>query len=79
VLGFRLAADLGLSVGDWVTLAARTRYEAQNADDFQIAGLINSSEPSINASGVFVDMADAEPSLSSTACAPRSSSGWRAA
>ncbi len=63
VLGFRLAADLGLSIGDWVTLAARTRYEAQNADDFQIVGLINSSEPAINASGVFVDMADAEDFL----------------
>ncbi len=63
VLGTGLAADLGLVLGDWVTLSARTRYEAQNADDFRIVGLVNSTEPNINNSGVFVEFADAEDFL----------------
>jgi len=60
VLGRVLAKDLGVKVGDWVTLAARTRYEAQNADDFLVAGLIDSSEPSVNSSGVYISFADAD-------------------
>jgi len=63
VLGSRLAADLGLKLGDWVTLAGRTRYEARNADDFRIVGLINSTEPSINNAGVYVSFEDAEEFL----------------
>ncbi|TFG80257.1 MAG: ABC transporter permease [Spirochaetales bacterium] len=63
VLGYRLAEDLGLKLGDWVTLAARTRYEARNADDFRIVGLIDSTEPSINNSGVYVSFVDAEDFL----------------
>jgi len=63
VLGSGLAKDLGVKTGDWVVLAARTRYEAQNADDFLIVGLVDSSEPSINRSGVFVSFADAEDFL----------------
>jgi len=63
VLGRGLAEDLGLRIGDWVVLSARTRYESQNADDFLISGLVDSSEPAINASGVFVSLADAEDFL----------------
>ncbi|OHD24721.1 MAG: hypothetical protein A2Y38_05825 [Spirochaetes bacterium GWB1_59_5] len=63
VLGKGLAADLGLKLGDWVTLSARTRYEAQNADDFRIVGLINSTAPAINYSGVYLGFDDAEEFL----------------
>lgn len=63
VMGYKLARDLGLQLGDWVTLAARTRWEAQNADDFVIVGLINSTEPTINSSGVYISFADAEDFL----------------
>lgn len=63
VLGRSLAADLGVEVGDWVTLAARTRWEARNADDFLVSALIDSSEPNINASGVYISFADAEDFL----------------
>ncbi len=63
VLGAGLAKDLGVGVGDWTTLAARTRWDARNADDFLVAGLIDSSEPNVNASGVFVSFADAEDFL----------------
>ncbi|MDX9957549.1 MAG: ABC transporter permease [Clostridia bacterium] len=63
VIGYKLARDLGLQLGDWVTLAARTRWEARNADDFMIVGLINSTEPTINSSGVYISFADAEDFL----------------
>jgi putative ABC transport system permease protein len=63
VLGSGLAEDLGLKLGDWVTLAARTRYEAHNADDFRIVGLIDCTEPGINNSGVYVSFGDAEDFL----------------
>jgi putative ABC transport system permease protein len=63
VMGYKLARDLGLQLGDWVTLAARTRWDAQNADDFVIVGLINSTEPTINSSGVYISFADAEDFL----------------
>ena len=63
VMGYKLARDLGLQLGDWVTLAARTRWDAQNADDFVIVGLLNSTEPTINSSGVYLSFSDAEDFL----------------
>jgi putative ABC transport system permease protein len=54
IVGKDLAAKLGLSVGDTVVLAASTRYEAQNADDFTIVGLLSTSDPALNKSSVFI-------------------------
>lgn len=63
VLGHRLAAELGLGLGDWVTLAAQTRWESRNADDFLVAGIVNCPEPGINGGGVFLSLSDAEEFL----------------
>jgi putative ABC transport system permease protein len=54
ILGKELAARLGLKIGDTVVLAASTRYEAQNADDFTIIGLLSTSDPTLNKSTVFI-------------------------
>ena len=54
LLGKDLAKELGLAVGDYVTLYAMTRYDAHNADDFKIAGVIATTDPVINGSGVFI-------------------------
>ncbi len=54
LLGKRLAQDLGLAVGDYVTLYALTRYESRNADDFLITGLVNTNDPAINQSSVYI-------------------------
>jgi putative ABC transport system permease protein len=54
IVGKDLAAKLGLKVGDTVVLAATTRYEAQNADDFTIIGLLSTSDPTLNNSSVFI-------------------------
>lgn len=63
VLGAKLAAELGVGLGDWITLSARTRYDVHNADDFQIIGLIDSTEPTINFNGVYIDFKDAQEFL----------------
>ncbi len=60
VLGNKLAEELGVKAGDFITLSARTKYDSQNADDFLITGLINSPESSINNGGVFISFKDAE-------------------
>jgi putative ABC transport system permease protein len=54
ILGKDLAARLGLKIGDTVLLAASTRYEAQNADDFTIIGLLNTSDPTLNKSTAMI-------------------------
>jgi ABC-type lipoprotein release transport system permease subunit len=54
IIGKKLAEELGLAVGSWVTLYALTRYDAHNADDFKIIGLLNTTDPGLNGAGVFI-------------------------
>jgi len=54
LIGNRLARELGLKTGDWVTLYALTRYDSRNADDFRVAGLINSTDPVQNNAVVYI-------------------------
>lgn len=63
VLGSGLARDLGVGVGDWVTISARTRYDSQNADDFRVVGLADTSDMTINNGGVYVSLAEADSFL----------------
>ena len=63
LLGKDLAGELGLKVGDYVTLYAMTRYDAHNADDFRVAGLIATTDPVINGSGVFISQTGANSFL----------------
>jgi ABC-type lipoprotein release transport system permease subunit len=54
ILGKELADRLGLKIGDTVLIAASTRYEAQNADDFTIIGLLSTSDPTLNKSTAMI-------------------------
>ncbi len=63
VVGKELADRLGLKLGDAVVLAASTRYEAQNADEFTIVGLLSTSDPSLNKGTVFITRTAAEDFL----------------
>lgn len=54
IIGKKLADDLNLKLGDTAVLKASTKYEAQNAVDFTIVGLINSSDPTLNENGVVI-------------------------
>ena len=46
-----------------MVLAASTRYEAQNADEFTIIGLLSTSDPSLNTTSVFITYAAANDFL----------------
>lgn len=54
MLGAKLAEDLGVGVGDYITLFALTKFDARNADEFEIVGLINTTDPALNRSTVVI-------------------------
>jgi ABC-type lipoprotein release transport system permease subunit len=60
LLGEWLARDLRTTVGDWVTLRARTRYGAFQTLDLQVVGILNCPNPLINQGMIFLplDLAD---------------------
>ncbi len=63
IIGKRLALELDLAVGDSITLIAQTRYEGNNADDFTVVGLLDTSDPNINKSGAYLTYEGAESFL----------------
>ena len=80
LIGKQLAQDLGVGVGDNITLYALTKYDSRNADQFRIAGLLTTSDPIINHSGIFItftaanDFLDLESSVSEVDVAVRRNS-----
>jgi putative ABC transport system permease protein len=54
ILGYELARELGVKVGDDITLAALTRYDSRNADEFRIVGLLRTTDPNLNKSSVLI-------------------------
>lgn len=63
VLGRDLAQLLGLDIGDYITLIARTRDGAMQAIDLTVVGLVNSPHPRLNQATVFLPMDVAAPAL----------------
>lgn len=63
IIGTKLAEDLGVKVGGFVTLYALTRYDSRNADEFQVAGILNTTDPSINSGTVIISYATADDFL----------------
>lgn len=63
LIGKQLAQDLGVAVGDYITVYALTKYESRNADQFRIAGLLGTADPTINHSGIFITFAAANDFL----------------
>jgi len=63
IMGKQLAQDLGVGVGDNITLYALTKYDSRNADQFRIVGLLNTADPTINHSGIFITYAAANDFL----------------
>ncbi len=54
IMGKTLARDLNVETGDYITLYARTKYDTHNADEFEIIGLLNTSDPNINKNSVII-------------------------
>jgi putative ABC transport system permease protein len=65
LLGKKLAQDLGVGVGDTVMLNTRTRFDANNALDFQVVGILETAAPAINESGIFITFEAANQFLDS--------------
>ncbi len=59
ILGKDLAADMGVGPGDFITLYALTTYESRNADDFEVTGVYNTTDPNLNKSAVYITYAAA--------------------
>lgn len=56
VLGTWLAEDLGLRVGQGVTLTTRTREGSFQVLDLEVAGIVSSPDPFLNRTGVFLPL-----------------------
>ncbi len=54
LLGKKLADDLKLKVGDIVTFQSSTKFEANNAVDFEIVGLLNTPDPNVNSGSAYI-------------------------
>lgn len=54
LVGKGLAQDLGLGVGDWLVLSARTVDDSLNADEFRIVGILDVPAQEITQSGIFI-------------------------
>lgn len=63
VLGQWLADDLGVTVGQAVTLTTRTQSGSFQVLDLEVVGTALSPDPSLNRSGVFVPLALAQDQL----------------
>lgn len=63
MLGKAVAELMGLGVGDTFTLVTRTRSGAMQAIDLQVAGLLDSPHPAVNASTVYLPLQAAQLAL----------------
>ncbi len=63
LLGRDLARELGVQVGDTITLIAQTRYETANARDFTVVGILKTTSPQVDESGTFISTKGGEALL----------------
>jgi putative ABC transport system permease protein len=63
VMGYLLAKELGLKVGDTVLVSAQTVNDVTNADEYNIAGLVDTPAPEVNSSGLYISLGDARALL----------------
>ncbi len=63
ILGGDLANQMGVELGDYITLYALTRYESRNADEFKVVGTLATTDPTINQSSVIITYAAANDFL----------------
>lgn len=63
LVGSILASKLGVEVGDYVTISARTVGGTYNALDFKVVGVVDSPSTMLNESGVIISYASADKLL----------------
>jgi len=67
VMGAVLAQELGLKVGDSVLVSAQTVDDVTNADEYLVAGLVQTPDPTVNEGGLFMAIDEARSLLSAPA------------
>jgi len=63
VIGSGLAKELNLALGDYVLIQTRSRRGVMDVREYEITGIVNTSNPLINANAVFITLADAQTIL----------------
>ncbi|MBD3239556.1 MAG: hypothetical protein GF331_03150, partial [Chitinivibrionales bacterium] len=63
ILGQKLAQEMGVDTGGYITLYALTRYDSRNADEFKVVGLLATTDPELNRNSVIVSYAAANDFL----------------
>lgn len=60
VIGAGLAKELKLALGDYVLIQTKSRRGVMDVREYEITGIVNTSNPVINANAVFITLADAQ-------------------
>lgn len=60
LIGANLAKDLSVSIGDYLLVSGKTRYDSYNADEFLIAGILDTTDPMINRQSLVMSFLDAQ-------------------
>jgi len=60
VIGSGLAKELNVALGDYVLIQTKSRRGVMDVREYEITGILNTSNPVINANAVFVTLADAQ-------------------
>jgi len=56
MLSASICEDFGVTVGDYITVMARTKFESISADDFPIIGIFNTHNPDVDETSYFVNL-----------------------
>jgi len=63
VIGAGLAAELKLELGDYLLIQTKSRRGVMDVREYEITGIVNTSNPLINSNAVFITLADAQTIL----------------
>ncbi|MCX8029350.1 MAG: ABC transporter permease [Brevinematales bacterium] len=63
LMGSILAKKLGIKIGDYLTISAKTVGGGYNALDFKVVGLVNSPSTTLNESGIIISYSSANKLL----------------
>lgn len=65
VLGKNVASDMNLSIGDQIYVTFKNAQDAYDSVELTVSGLIDSPDPSVNSSTVYINIEDARSAVNS--------------
>ncbi|TKJ40165.1 hypothetical protein CEE36_09905 [candidate division TA06 bacterium B3_TA06] len=60
VIGSGLAKELNVALGDYVLIQTRSRRGVMDVREYEITGIVNTSNPVINRNAIFISLAEAQ-------------------